>query len=219
MVDLPEGSPLAVALFAHRFTSTKNSVAAIRIARALTTKSLAVLRFDFTGLGKSEGDFADSTRPAACTSCSTRVATRQPFRCRNGEYECCSGAFVLLSPETAIVSLYDGSADRQPDAHACTPIPLSRTVTRTRASPSRSVLMSTYLGRSSMPANDSCRKRKSARSRPSFRFSRLCASAARIARIRSASLNGLVKRSTAPALIALTEDGTSPCPVMNTIGG
>ena len=65
LLDLPDGPPQAVALFAHCFTCTKHSVAAVRVARALTTKALAVLRFDFTGLGRSEGEFADSTFSAS----------------------------------------------------------------------------------------------------------------------------------------------------------
>lgn len=60
-LDLPGGTPRAYALFAHCFTCTKNSIAAVRIARALTQRGIGVLRFDFTGLGESEGDFADST--------------------------------------------------------------------------------------------------------------------------------------------------------------
>ena len=60
-LDLPEGPVHAHALFAHCFTCTKNSLAAVRIARALTARGIGVLRFDFTGLGQSEGDFADST--------------------------------------------------------------------------------------------------------------------------------------------------------------
>ena len=52
--------PRAYALFAHCFTCTANSRAAIHIARALATEGIAVLRFDFTGLGASEGEFADS---------------------------------------------------------------------------------------------------------------------------------------------------------------
>jgi uncharacterized OsmC-like protein/alpha-beta hydrolase superfamily lysophospholipase len=60
-MDLPQGPAQAFALFAHCFTCSKNSLAAVRIARALTAKGYGVLRFDFTGLGQSEGDFADST--------------------------------------------------------------------------------------------------------------------------------------------------------------
>src|SRR5204863_337856 len=60
-LDLPEGEPVAYALFAHCFTCGKDVLAARRIALALAAKGVAVLRFDFTGLGSSEGDFANST--------------------------------------------------------------------------------------------------------------------------------------------------------------
>jgi putative redox protein len=60
-LDLPEGAPLAYALFAHCFTCGKDVLAARRIATALAAKGIAVLRFDFTGLGSSEGDFGNST--------------------------------------------------------------------------------------------------------------------------------------------------------------
>ena len=52
--------PLAYAIFAHCFTCTKNLLAVTNISRALTAQGIAVLRFDFTGLGESEGDFADT---------------------------------------------------------------------------------------------------------------------------------------------------------------
>ena len=52
------GTPRAYALFAHCFTCTKNLKAAVNIADALVQEGLAVLRFDFTGLGQSEGEFA-----------------------------------------------------------------------------------------------------------------------------------------------------------------
>ena len=45
------------AVFAHRFTCGKNSLAATRISRALAQQGITTLRFDFTGLGESEGDF------------------------------------------------------------------------------------------------------------------------------------------------------------------
>src|ERR1700761_9644715 len=60
-LDLPEREPVAYALFAHCFTCGKDVLAAKRIAVALASKGIAVLRFDFTGLGSSEGDFANST--------------------------------------------------------------------------------------------------------------------------------------------------------------
>jgi uncharacterized OsmC-like protein/fermentation-respiration switch protein FrsA (DUF1100 family) len=60
-LDLPEREPIAYALFAHCFTCGKDVLAAKRIAVTLAAKGIAVLRFDFTGLGSSEGDFANST--------------------------------------------------------------------------------------------------------------------------------------------------------------
>ena len=60
-LDLPvDGDPIAYALFAHCFTCSKNLKAVANISRALTRQGIAVLRFDFTGLGESEGDFADT---------------------------------------------------------------------------------------------------------------------------------------------------------------
>src|SRR5438309_8213000 len=60
-LDLPEREPRAYALFAHCFTCGKDVLAAKRISGALAANGIAVLRFDFTGLGSSEGDFANST--------------------------------------------------------------------------------------------------------------------------------------------------------------
>ncbi|MCG8481558.1 MAG: lysophospholipase, partial [Spirochaetales bacterium] len=61
-VDLPaDGEPRAWALFAHCFTCTKNLSAVRRIARSLTEEGIAVLSFDFTGLGESEGSFSETT--------------------------------------------------------------------------------------------------------------------------------------------------------------
>ncbi|MBW7970767.1 bifunctional alpha/beta hydrolase/OsmC family protein [Bradyrhizobium sp. BR 10289] len=60
-LELPDGEPAAYALFAHCFTCGKDTLAAKRISVALAAKGIAVLRFDFTGLGSSEGDFANST--------------------------------------------------------------------------------------------------------------------------------------------------------------
>ena len=55
-LDRPDGAPHAFALFAHCFTCDKTSKAALRISHALAGLGLAVLRFDFTGLGESEGE-------------------------------------------------------------------------------------------------------------------------------------------------------------------
>jgi putative redox protein len=60
-LDLPEREPVAYALFAHCFTCGMNVLAAKRIARALAEQGIAVLRFDFTGIGASAGEFANTT--------------------------------------------------------------------------------------------------------------------------------------------------------------
>jgi uncharacterized OsmC-like protein/pimeloyl-ACP methyl ester carboxylesterase len=59
-LELPNATPRAYALFAHCFTCSKDVLAAARISRALTDFGIAVLRFDFTGLGQSGGDFANT---------------------------------------------------------------------------------------------------------------------------------------------------------------
>lgn len=59
-LDRPAGRPRAFALFAHCFTCSKDVFAAQRISTALAERNVAVLRFDFTGLGNSQGDFANT---------------------------------------------------------------------------------------------------------------------------------------------------------------
>lgn len=59
-LDPAIGSERAVALFAHCFTCSKEIVAARRVAEALTGLGITVLRFDFTGLGHSDGEFANT---------------------------------------------------------------------------------------------------------------------------------------------------------------
>ena len=59
-LDLPDAPPLATALLAHCFTCGKDVVAASRIAAGLAARGIATLRFDFTGLGSSDGDFANT---------------------------------------------------------------------------------------------------------------------------------------------------------------
>lgn len=60
-LDLPEGGARVLALFAHCFTCGKDIAAAKRIAQRLTERGVGVLRFDFTGLGHSEGEFANTS--------------------------------------------------------------------------------------------------------------------------------------------------------------
>ena len=60
-LNLPDETPRAFALFAHCFTCSKDTKAASYISQALTEHGIAVLRFDFTGLGASGGEFADTS--------------------------------------------------------------------------------------------------------------------------------------------------------------
>ena len=61
ILDLPSGEPVAWALFAHCFTCSKDLKEATNISRSLAGAGIAVLRFDFTGLGTSEGAFEETT--------------------------------------------------------------------------------------------------------------------------------------------------------------
>ena len=60
LLDLPEGEPIAFVLFAHCFTCSKDLTAITRISNELTQMRLATFRFDFTGLGHSDGEFANT---------------------------------------------------------------------------------------------------------------------------------------------------------------
>ncbi|MDJ1017260.1 MAG: bifunctional alpha/beta hydrolase/OsmC family protein [Paracoccaceae bacterium] len=60
-LDMPDGPHLATAVFAHCFTCGKDITAARRISSRLASMGIAVLRFDFTGLGHSGGEFANTT--------------------------------------------------------------------------------------------------------------------------------------------------------------
>lgn len=61
-LDTPdEGEPRSYILFAHFFTGTKDAIAASRIAKYMWRRNFAIFRFDFTGLGESQGDFANTT--------------------------------------------------------------------------------------------------------------------------------------------------------------
>lgn len=60
LLETPDENTTVYALFAHCFTCSKDIAAASRISRALNARGIAVLRFDFTGLGNSDGDFANT---------------------------------------------------------------------------------------------------------------------------------------------------------------
>ena len=57
-LELPATTPKAFAIFCHCFTCTKDTITTFRISRALAQRGYAVLRFDFTGLGGSKGEFS-----------------------------------------------------------------------------------------------------------------------------------------------------------------
>jgi len=59
-LERPADEPVAFALFAHCFTCGKDSLAAVKVSRALAEQGIATLRFDFTGLGGSGGDFGNT---------------------------------------------------------------------------------------------------------------------------------------------------------------
>jgi putative redox protein len=59
-LDRPEGEPTAYALFAHCFTCSKDFLAPVRVGQALAEHGVAMLRFDFTGLGQSCGELEDT---------------------------------------------------------------------------------------------------------------------------------------------------------------
>ena len=123
-LDLPAvGQPIAYALFAHCFTCTKNLKAIGHISRGLTDEGIAVLRFDFTGLGESEGDFADTN---FSSNVSDLVAAADFL---NAEFEgpkilighSLGGAAVLLAaakiPTSAAVATIGAPADPRHVTH------------------------------------------------------------------------------------------------------
>jgi len=81
VIHHPVGAARATALFAHCFTCTAQSKAAVTMSRALALRGIRVLRFDFTGLGESEGDFAATT---FSTSVADLVAAAGYLRSRFG---------------------------------------------------------------------------------------------------------------------------------------
>ncbi len=66
ILESPGQTPTAYALFSHCFTCTKDLKATVRVSRRLAEHGLAVLRYDFTGLADSEGDFSLSNFTTNC---------------------------------------------------------------------------------------------------------------------------------------------------------
>ncbi len=60
VLETPLSTPVAYAIFAHCFTCSKDITAALNITRSLNSEGIGVIRFDFTGLGESEGEFSDT---------------------------------------------------------------------------------------------------------------------------------------------------------------
>lgn len=82
-LELPEGDVRGAALYAHCFTCTKQSRAAVAITRALARHGFACLRFDFTGLGESGGEFGEAgfeNDVADVAAAARALAERHPGR-------------------------------------------------------------------------------------------------------------------------------------------
>ena len=84
LLDWPIGKPTAFALIAHCFTCGKDNLAAKRISERLAMIGIASLRFDFTGLGQSEGDSPARISPRTSTissppptTCARRIVRRR----------------------------------------------------------------------------------------------------------------------------------------------
>jgi uncharacterized OsmC-like protein/esterase/lipase len=108
LLDRPDGPTRAVALFAHCFTCGKDNKAARFIAEGLKLRGIAVLRFDFTGLGASEGEFANTT---FSSNVDDLVAAADHLR-KN------VGAPAILIGHSLGGAAVLAAAHRIPDAHA-----------------------------------------------------------------------------------------------------
>ena len=73
VMEWPQGTPRAFALFSHCFTCTKDLKATVRISRALAEQGICVLRYDFTGLADSEGDFSETNFTTNCQDLTAAV--------------------------------------------------------------------------------------------------------------------------------------------------
>ncbi len=73
VLDLPEGTPRLYGVFGPCFTCLKESHAAVKVCRALVAEGIAMLRFDTTGVGMSEGDLAAPDQKRWAVPCGTLV--------------------------------------------------------------------------------------------------------------------------------------------------
>lgn len=116
-LEMPAGEPRAAALFAHCFTCSKDVHAASRISRALAARDIAVLRFDFTGLGGSDGEFENTN---FSSNVQDLVAAAEFLKAEVGDPELLighslGGAAVLVAaheiPECKLVATVAAPAD------------------------------------------------------------------------------------------------------------
>src|SRR6266567_4343572 len=109
-MELPEDEqPVAYALFAHCFTCSKDLTATVRIARALSSRRIAVLRFDFTGLGESQGEFAATTFSSEVSDlvAAARFLEREYAAPRLLIGHSLGGAAVLAEPGSRVLPLQE----------------------------------------------------------------------------------------------------------------
>ena len=74
IMEWPQETPQSFALFSHCFTCTKDLKATVRVSRALAERGICVLRYDFTGLADSQGDFSETN---FSTNCQDLIAAAQ----------------------------------------------------------------------------------------------------------------------------------------------
>ena len=125
-LDRPAGQTKAYALFAHCFTCGKDLQPANRIAKALNDDGIAVLRFDFTGLGKSDGEFENTNFSSNVADLLAAVEyMRKELEAPSlmighslGEYACAHLAGVLsFSDALGVVSCRGVEVERAPQQH------------------------------------------------------------------------------------------------------
>lgn len=122
-LDLPQGPIAAFALLAHCFTCSKDFIAAKRISAGLAARGIAVLRFDFTGLGSSEGDFANTNFSSNVEDLLAAVAfLREHYRAPTIMVGHSLGGAAVLSaapdvPEVRAVATIGAPAEAEHVAH------------------------------------------------------------------------------------------------------